>query len=96
MLVKVCQFTFPTDFVIMDIEEDTEIPLILGCPFMLTANCVVDMGKGNLEMSVADQKVSFNLFDALKHSIDQNVCSKMEKIENETTQIARAKVSQDP
>ena len=56
VLVKVRQFTFPADFVIMDIEEDAEIPLILGRPFMLTANCVVDMGKGNLEMSVDDKK----------------------------------------
>jgi len=35
VLVKVCQFTFPVDFVIMDIEEDSNIPLILGRPFML-------------------------------------------------------------
>ncbi|XP_028201740.1 uncharacterized protein LOC114385905 [Glycine soja] len=30
ILVKVCHFTFSVDFVIMDIEEDAEIPLILG------------------------------------------------------------------
>jgi len=78
-MVKVCQFTFPADFVIMDIEEDTEIPLILGCPLMLIANCVVDMANSNLGMSVDDQKVTFNLFDAVKHSKDQNVYSKMEK-----------------
>ena len=34
VLVKVGQFTFPADFVIMDIEEDAEIPLILGCPYV--------------------------------------------------------------
>ena len=45
VLVKVHHFTFPANFVIMDIEEDVEIPLILGRPFMLTAK-VVDMGKG--------------------------------------------------
>ena len=45
---------FLADFVKMDIEEDVKIPLILGHPFMLIANCVVDMGKGNLEMSVDD------------------------------------------
>ncbi|KHN42793.1 hypothetical protein glysoja_045114, partial [Glycine soja] len=61
VLVKVRQFIFPADFVIMDIKEDAEIPLILGRPFMLTTNCVVDMGKGNLEMSVDDQKVTFDL-----------------------------------
>jgi len=30
VLVKVEQFTFPVEFFIMDIEEDTETPLILG------------------------------------------------------------------
>jgi len=30
VLIKVHQFTFPVDFVIMDIEEDEEIPMILG------------------------------------------------------------------
>ena len=73
VLVKVRQFTFPADFVIMDIEEDAEIPLILGCPFMLTANYVVDMGKGNMQMGIDDQKITFDLFDAEKHSLDQNV-----------------------
>ena len=32
----------------MNIEEDADIPLILGRPFMLTAKCVVDMGNGNM------------------------------------------------
>ena len=54
VLVKVHQFTFPVDFVLMDIEEDSDIPLILGRPFMLTTKCVVDIGNGNLEMGVED------------------------------------------
>ena len=37
VLVKVCQFTFSVDFMIMDIEVDSDIPLMLGRPFMLTA-----------------------------------------------------------
>ena len=67
VLVKVHQFTYSVDFVIMDIEEDFYIPLILGQPFMLTAKCVMDIGNGNLEMSVEDQKVTFNLFEAKKN-----------------------------
>ena len=50
VLVKAWQFTFPINFVIMDIEKDADIPLILGRPFMLTAKCVVDMGNGNLDL----------------------------------------------
>jgi len=62
VLVKVRHFTFPIDFVIIDIEEDAEILFILGKPFMLTANFVVDMGNDNLKMSIDDQKVTFNIF----------------------------------
>ncbi|XP_028218612.1 uncharacterized protein LOC114400376 [Glycine soja] len=67
VLVKVHQLTFLVDFVIMDIEENAEIPLILGRPFMLTAKCVMEMGNDNLEMSVEDQKATFNLFEAIEH-----------------------------
>jgi len=92
VLVKVRQFNFPADFVIMDIEEDVEIPFILGRPFMLTANCVVDMGKGNMEMSVDDQKVTFNLFEAMKHPSDHKADFKVEKVEHEVDMVVRAMV----
>ena len=95
VLVKVRHFTFLADFVVMDIE-DVEISLILGRPFMLTAKCVVDMGKGNLEMSVDNQKVTFNLFDAMKHPSDLKACFKMEKVEHEAAMVARSMVLQDP
>ncbi|XP_028214897.1 uncharacterized protein LOC114396934 [Glycine soja] len=83
VLVKVRHFTFPVDFVIMDIEEDKEIPLILSRPFMLIANCVVDMGNGNLEMSVDDQKVTFNLFEAMKYPKEYKRCFKVEEVDKE-------------
>ena len=47
VLILVKQLVFPADFVVMDIEEDPQIPIILGRPFMSTANCIVDMGKAN-------------------------------------------------
>ena len=75
----------------MDIEEDSEIPLILGRPFMLTASCVVDMGKKKLELGIDNQKISFDLFDEEKHLSDQNVCLQVkefdEKVLKERTKI---------
>ena len=67
----------------MDIEEDTKIPLILGRPFMLTSNCVVDIGNDNLEMSVDDQKVTFNLFEAIKYTKEDMRCFKAEEVDKE-------------
>ena len=50
---------------------------------MLTANCVVDMGNGNLEMSVDDQKVTFNLFEAMKYPKEYKRCFKVEEVDKE-------------
>ena len=50
VLIRVKQMVFPADFVVMDVEEDHEVPIILGWPFMLIASCVVDMGRRTLEM----------------------------------------------
>ncbi|GJW37685.1 reverse transcriptase domain-containing protein [Tanacetum coccineum] len=41
MLVKVGKFIFPVDFVILEIEEDSKVPLILGRPFLHTADAVI-------------------------------------------------------
>ncbi|KAH1197773.1 hypothetical protein HKD37_18G050343 [Glycine soja] len=73
----------------MDIAEDAEIPLILGRPFMLTTKCVVDIGKCNLEMSVEDQKATFNLFKAIEHPSDNKTCFKVEKIEQKVNLVER-------
>ncbi|GJU19595.1 reverse transcriptase domain-containing protein [Tanacetum coccineum] len=41
MLVEVGKFTFPTDFVILEMEEDSKVSLILGRPFLHTADAVI-------------------------------------------------------
>jgi len=43
LMVKVYKFYFRVNFVIMDIEEDVEVPLILRCPFMKTAKFMIDV-----------------------------------------------------
>ena len=74
VLVRVKHFIFPADFVVMDISEDTDIPIILGRSFMLTASCIVDMGKRKLELGFEDQKIDFDLFVEDKPAPEHNVC----------------------
>ncbi|GJZ46810.1 reverse transcriptase domain-containing protein, partial [Tanacetum coccineum] len=40
MLIDVGKFTFPADFVILEMEEDSKVPLILGRPFLHTADVI--------------------------------------------------------
>jgi len=58
---------FPIDFVVMDIEEDTEVPLILGRPFMKTAKVMIDVDDGKQKVRVQDDEVNFNVLEAMQH-----------------------------
>ena len=43
VLVKVWKFIFLVDFFIMQLEEDTQIPLLLGRPFLATTAALIDV-----------------------------------------------------
>ncbi|XP_062118900.1 uncharacterized protein LOC133832598 [Humulus lupulus] len=55
VLVKVDKFTFPVDFIILDMEEDGNIPIILGKPFLATGRALIDVQKCESKLRV--QKV---------------------------------------
>ena len=67
VLVKVGKFIFPVDFIIMDIEEDSQVPLLLGRPFLATGATLIDMQKGVLTLRVGEEAVDFNLIKSLKN-----------------------------
>ena len=46
------KFTFPADFVVMNMDEDTDIPLILGSPFLATNRALIDVKQGELILRV--------------------------------------------
>ncbi|KAG2409367.1 uncharacterized protein HKW66_Vig0000320 [Vigna angularis] len=50
VVIKIDKLQFPVDFVVMKMEEDAEIPLILGRPFMKTAKVVIHMEEGILKL----------------------------------------------
>ena len=43
VLVTVGKFVFPVDFIILDMEEDSQVPLLLGRPFLATGAALIDM-----------------------------------------------------
>ena len=45
VLVKVGKFIFPTDFITLVMEEDTEIPILLGPPFLATGGVLTNVKK---------------------------------------------------
>lgn len=64
VLEKVVRFFFSLDFVVMNMKEDLEVPLILGRPVMKTAKVVIDVDDGKWKVRVQIEEVNFNVFNA--------------------------------
>ena len=80
VLIKVGKFIFPVDFMVIDIEEDKQVPLLLGRPFLATGAALIDVKKGELILSVGDEAVHFNLNQSLKQPDFDNIdCKIVEK-----------------
>ena len=45
VLIKVGKFIFPVDFVVIDIKEDKQVPLLLGRSFLATRATLIDVKK---------------------------------------------------
>ncbi|XP_062118876.1 uncharacterized protein LOC133832566 [Humulus lupulus] len=52
VLVKVDKFIFSADFIALDMEEDENVPIILGRPFLATRQALIDVQKGELTLRV--------------------------------------------
>ena len=67
VLEKVDKFIIPADFIVLDMEEDKEIPMILGRPFLATERAMIDIQRGELKLRVQEEEVKFNVFEAMRH-----------------------------
>ncbi|GJU52547.1 DNA-directed DNA polymerase [Tanacetum coccineum] len=59
VLVRIGKFVFLINFVILDIPEDNDVPLILGQPFLSTAHVKIDVYKRKVTLRVGEQKLVF-------------------------------------
>jgi hypothetical protein len=59
--VKIHEFLVPVDFVVLDMHPDSRVSLILGRPFLSTANARINVGGGEItfEINGKEEKFSF-------------------------------------
>ena len=79
VLVKVGKFIFLVDFVIINMEEDTQVHFRLGRPFLATREALIDVQKGELALRVGNEAVHFNFNRSLEHpDVDAESCMVVE------------------
>ncbi|KAF7812290.1 uncharacterized protein G2W53_033266 [Senna tora] len=89
VLVKVDKFIFPADFIVLDYEEDREVPIILGRPFLATSRTIIDVQKGELKMRVQEEEVTYNVFKAMKLPDEPEECFRVNVIESSINSAVR-------
>ena len=66
VLVKVGNFYYPVDFVVLDIEPMAESNqqehIILGRPFLATANAIINCWNGVLQLTFRNMTLELNIF----------------------------------
>ncbi|GJX33151.1 putative reverse transcriptase domain-containing protein [Tanacetum coccineum] len=59
ILVRIGKFTFPVNFIILDMPEDIKVPLILERSFLSTACAKIDVYKRKITLRVGEEKIIF-------------------------------------
>lgn len=76
VLIKVGEFVYPIDFVILDTQPvsnmSTQIPVILGRPFLATSNALINCRNGSMRLNYGDLTVTLNIFNLDKQSGDES------------------------
>ena len=81
VLIKVGKFIFLVDFMVIHMEEDKQVPLLLGRPFLATRATLIDVKKGELTLRVGKEEVHFNMNQSLKQPNFDNVeCKIVEQV----------------
>ena len=67
VLVKIDNFYYPVDFVVLDTalssNEPNHVPIILGRPFLATANAIINCRNGIMQLTFGDMTLELNIFN---------------------------------
>ena len=75
VLIKIHKFYFPVDFIVLDTQPishaSISIPFILGCPFLVTSNALINCRSGVLKLFFGNMTVELNIFNTCNQLKDE-------------------------
>ncbi|XP_023747691.1 uncharacterized protein LOC111895868 [Lactuca sativa] len=88
ILVKIGNFVFPIDYVIMDMKEDLDVPIILGRSLLNTTGALVDICESKITLRIGDEKETFGIEDGFQGSDVQGEVFNIDK-EDELEELGK-------
>ena len=69
------KFYFSVDYIVLDtqpvVNQGTQFPVILGRPFLATANAIIHCRGGLMTLSFSNMTVNLNIFNVIKGMGDE-------------------------
>jgi hypothetical protein len=100
VLIKVDKFYFPVDFIVLDTEPvqvvRSEIPVILGQPFLAMANALINCRSGVMKISFGNMTVELNIFQIRKQPLDYDQMNQVCLIEEIIDEVIEESSIEDP
>ncbi|XP_024032292.1 uncharacterized protein LOC112094828 [Morus notabilis] len=116
VLLQVDKFYYPVDFLILDtqsvVDMESSIPIILGRPFLATANALINCRNGLMKISFGNMTLEVNIFHIQKQPRDDDECHQTfmidtlveeeelptegEKLKSSTEEAPKVKLAQPP
>jgi hypothetical protein len=100
VLIKVNKFYFPVDFIVLDTEPvhnlGSQIPVILGRPFLATANALINCRMGVMKISFGNITVELNIFHIRKQPLEYDEVQQVCLIEDAMEEVVEESSMEDP
>ena len=85
VLVQMDKVYFPVDFLILDMHPvsnaNSQISVILRCPFLATTNALINCRSGVLKLSFGNMTLELNIFNTCKQTRDEEDVHEVNLIE---------------
>jgi hypothetical protein len=94
--IKVGDFCILGDFIVVDMEEDPQVPIILGRPFLRTTGTMIDVQNGKIILNVGDEKVEFDLHNSMKYPSSADTYFRVEITDNFVEDVIDEYISSEP
>jgi hypothetical protein len=100
VLIKVDKFYFPVDFIVLDTEPvhklGSQTPVILGRPFLATANALINCRTEVMKISFGNMIVELNIFHIRKQPLEYDEVQQVCLIEDVMEEAIEESSMEDP
>ena len=99
VIVKVEDFYYPVDFLVLDTEKtlkESQPTIILGRPFLATINAQINCRTGVMDIPFGNRKLRIHVFNAFPNSPSDHECYRVDVVDDFVHQFTPKMLQSDP